>query len=286
MNFKIFQLYDQLDFDHDALSRIVHYLRNLDRLDAGQGLDYLINGDIEHQDGILVGSISEEYVPNTNEVNEDKVLEPVQGIEPYERTIFAFDFYTRNLLIQNRKYSPVNLNPERTSNRLIDILNGAFQSVFNSNFTVIATLIPDDNELFNSVFNTSRVTEVQFSNLNRRRQCEAEISNDLEVNNGILNYWNNDNSQLESMLIKASNEGELNNNPFVLAALNSENVLIDKVKFFDTEIDNLITIKRSSLDKLDIPDLDRDTESVTAFQQIINSLPEERGFLRRIRHID
>ncbi|GGB41863.1 hypothetical protein GCM10011409_19250 [Lentibacillus populi] len=286
MNFKIFQLYEQVEFDDDALSRMVYYLRGLDPLNAGQGLDYLINGDVEHQNGILVGSISEEYVPNTNELNDDKILMPVQDIEPYERTIFAFDFYTRNLLIQNRNYSPVNLNPGRTSSRLIDILNDAFQAVFNINFNVIPTQIPEGNEIFERIFNTARVIEAQFSNLNERRACNHDVSDNPIINNGFLEFWNNDDSRTNLILIKATNEGEVNNNPVVIAALNSENVIIDKIKYYEEEEDKNLTISRSSLDKFDIPDLNRDEDSITAFQQIVDSIPPERGYLRRIRHID
>lgn len=286
MNFKIFQLYEQVVFDEAALARMTHYLRELEPINAGQNLDYLINGDVEHQDGIIVGSISEEYIPNTNEMNDEKILEPVDNIEPYERTIFAFDFYTRNLLLQNRNYPPTNLNPGRTYNRLKDILADAFQAVFNMNFTLIPTTVPEGNELFTRIINTSRVIELQFSNLNNRGFCREDIATNQIINAGMHEFWNNDSTSTDLILLKSTIDGEINDHPFVQLAINSENVVIDIIRFYDSETDKNVKISRSSLDKVEIENLHRDEDSITAFQQILEFIPQNRAFLRRVRNIE
>ncbi|MGW6382290.1 hypothetical protein [Peribacillus butanolivorans] len=125
MDFKVFQLFEQINYEGRE-EEVVQYLKQLDFFDAGQTLKYVINSDVEYERGVLVGSISEEYIPNSYGVNQDRGLENLDGFEPYERTIFAFDFNSRAFLVQNRKYTPKNLDPGRTLNRLTDIFNDAF----------------------------------------------------------------------------------------------------------------------------------------------------------------
>ncbi|MFE4428782.1 hypothetical protein ACFRH9_17030 [Peribacillus butanolivorans] len=285
MDFKVFQLFEQINYENRE-HLLANYLRELDFFDAGQNLRYLINNDVEVDRGVLVGSLSEEFIPNAYGINEDKSIRNLDEFEPYERTLFAFDFSTRAFLVQNRKYSPKNLDPGKTLTRIQAILNNAFQEVFESNFNIIPTVLPEDNELFLRLFNVHRVTEILVNKLNERNQLESQVAEDIAFNQQFVNYWNNDDSHMDMVHIKTTSEGELNNNPIVLAAIHSPNAIIDKIRYFDPEEDKIIGVSRSQLDKFVVNDVDKETESVTAFEQIITQVNENRRILRRLRQID
>lgn len=285
MDFKVFQLFEQINYENRE-HLLANYLRELDFFDAGQNLRYLINNDVEVDRGVLVGSLSEEFIPNAYGINEDKSIRNLDEFEPYERTLFAFDFSTRAFLVQNRKYSPKNLDPGKTLTRIQAILNNAFQEVLESNFNIIPTVLPEDNELFLRLFNVHRVTEILVNKLNERNQLEAQVAEDIAFNQQFVNYWNNDDSHMDMVHIKTTSEGELNNNPIVLAAIHSPNAIIDKIRYFDPEEDKIIGVSRSQLDKFVVNDVDKETESVTAFEQIITQVNENRRILRRLRQID
>lgn len=285
MDFKVYQLFEQINYDGREY-QLVEYLRRLDFFDGGHGLKYVINSDIELDRGVIVGSISEEFIPNAYGMNEDKSLRNLEEFEPYERTIFAFDFSTRAFLVQNRKYSPRNLDPGKTLTRLQAVLSAAFQEVFQSNFNIIPTTLPEDNEMFLRLFNVHRVTEILVNNLNNRNNLDRQLSTDVQTNEALLNVWNNDDSNMDSMHIKSTSDGELNDNPIALAAIYSPNAIIDKIRYFDPEEDKNVTVIRSKLDKFVVKDVDRDTESVTAFEQVITQVNENRRILRRLRQID
>lgn len=285
MDFKVFQLFEQINYENRE-HLLANYLRELDFFDAGQNLRYLVNNDVEVDRGVLVGSLSEEFIPNAYGINEDKSIRNLDEFEPYERTLFAFDFSSRAFLVQNRKYSPKNLDPGKTLTRIQAILNNAFQEVFKSNFNIIPTVLPEDNELFLRLFNVHRVTEILVNKLNERNQLEAQVTEDNVFNQQFVNYWNNDDSHMDMVHIKTTSEGELNNNPIVLAAIHSPNAIIDKIRYFDPEEDKIIGVSRSQLDKFVVNDVDKETESVTAFEQIITQVNENRRILRRLRQID
>lgn len=285
MDFKVYQLYEHVNYEEREHELITH-LRNLDFHDGGHGLRYVINNDVQVDRGVMVGSISEEFIPNSYGINDDKSLKSLEEFEPFERTIFAFDFSSRAFLIQNRKSSPRNLEPGKTLTRLQAILNEAFQEIFESNFNIIPTTLPEDNEMFLRLFNVHRVTEIQVSKLNERNVLNTQLSQEQAVNNALLSVWNNDNSHMDVVHIKSTSEGELNYNPIVLAAIHSPNATIDKIKYFDPEEDKLVTVSRNQLDKFVVNDVDKDTESITAFEQVIRQVSENRRILRRLRQID
>lgn len=286
MDFKIYRVFEKVNYsEKEHLVR--DYLNNLDFFDAGQNLKYVINSGVEFEKGVLVGSISEEFIPNSYKVNEDRTLGNLEGFEPYERTIFAYDFSTNIFLVQNRKYPPKNLDPGRTLNRLTDIMNDAFRHVFNDSFTVIQTTLPEGNEMFLNWFKVNRVTEVEISNINQRGVLSEDVHSDPELNTSLKNYWNTeDNSKMDVLKVRSTSDGELNNNPIVLAAIHSPKIIIDKIRYYDGEEDKPITVKRSKLDKFVVKDVARDEESVTAFQQVINQVSENRRILRNIRSED
>ncbi len=285
MDFKIYQLFEQVNYQ-EREHQLVDYFRALDFFDAGQNLKYVINNDVELDRGVLVGSISEEFIPNAYGINEDKSLRNLEEFEPYERTIFAFDFSTRAFLVQNRKYSPRNLEPGKTLTRLQAIFNDAFQEVFENNFNIIPTTLPEDNEMFLRLFNAHRVTEIVVNKLDNRNILREQVSADSQINQAVLSIWNNDDSHMDTVHIKSTSEGELNNNPFVLAAIHSPEAIIDKIRYFDPEEDKNVTVSRNQLDKFVVNNVDRDTESVTAFEQVIAQVSENRRVLRRLRQIE
>ncbi|MGW6382289.1 hypothetical protein [Peribacillus butanolivorans] len=136
-------------------------------------------------------------------------------------------------------------------------------------------------------FKVNRVTEVQVSNLNQRNTLREEISKDTDLNLSFKNYWNvDDDSKMDLLHLRSNTDGELNNNPIVLAAIHSPEVIIDKIRYYDNEEDKQVTVKRSKMDKFVVKDIEKDTESVTAFQQVINQVNENRRLLRNMRQVD
>ncbi|MDO3660140.1 MULTISPECIES: hypothetical protein [unclassified Bacillus (in: firmicutes)] len=283
MDFKIYRVFEKVNYEGKE-HEVQDYLNNLDFFDAGQNLKYVINSGVEYERGVLVGSISEEFIPNSYKVNEDRTLGNLEGFEPYERTIFAYDFNTNIFLVQNRKYPPKNLDPGRTLNRLTDIMNDAFRSVFNDSFTVIQTTLPEGNEMFLNWFKVNRVTEVEVSNINQRGTLREDVYAKPSLNSSLKEFWNvEDDSKMDVLKVRSTMDGELNNNPIVLAAIHSPDVIIDKIRYYDAEEDKQVTVQRSKLDKFVVKDVARDEESVTAFQQVINQVNENRRILRNIR---
>ncbi|MCY8587585.1 hypothetical protein [Bacillus haynesii] len=283
MDFKIYRVFEKVNYEGKE-HEVQDYLNNLDFFDAGQNLKYVINRGVEYERGVLVGSISEEFIPNSYKVNEDRTLGNLEGFEPYERTIFAYDFNTNIFLVQNRKYSPKNLDPGRTLNRLTDIMNDAFRSVFNDSFTVIQTTLPEGNEMFLNWFKVNRVTEVEVSNINQRGTLREDVYAKPSLNSSLKEFWNaEDDSKMDVLKVRSTTDGELNNNPIVLAAIHSPDVIIDKIRYYDAEEDKPVTVQRSKLDKFVVKDVARDEESATAFQQVINQVNENRRILRNIK---
>ncbi|AOP13638.1 hypothetical protein BL1202_00669 [Bacillus licheniformis] len=283
MDFKIYRVFEKVNYEGKE-HEVQDYLNNLDFFDAGQNLKYVINRGVEYERGVLVGSISEEFIPNSYKVNEDRTLGTLEGFEPYERTIFAYDFNTNIFLVQNRKYSPKNLDPGRTLNRLTDIMNDAFRSVFNDSFTVIQTTLPEGNEMFLNWFKVNRVTEVEVSNINQRGTLREDVYAKPSLNSSLKEFWNTeDDSKMDVLKVRSTTDGELNNNPIVLAAIHSPDVIIDKIRYYDAEEDKPVTVQRSKLDKFVVKDVARDEESATAFQQVINQVNENRRILRNIK---
>jgi len=286
MDFKVYQVFEEIDFTGGE-GVLRDYLVDSDFFEGDHGLKYLINNDVELENGVLTGTISEEFLPNSYSVDDDKSISVMDDIEPYERTFFAFDFNTRAFLIQNRRYSPTNLKPGKTLNRIIEIFSDAFNNVFSSGFTLIPVLLPEGNDLFIRLFNTHRVVELKVIKLNERRSFneQDDLSEDEDENTAIKRLWNEDESLMDSITLKTTSEGDLNDSIFAIAAINSQGAIIDKIKYFDPEEDGYVTTTRSSFDKFPIPSIDRNVESITAFQTIINEVNLNRTILRRMRQL-
>ncbi|MED5101061.1 hypothetical protein P9858_13125 [Niallia circulans] len=286
MDFKVYQIFQNIDFDGRE-EELKNYLVNSDFFEGDYGLNYVINNDVELENGVLTGTISEEFIPDSYSVNEDKAISVMDDIEPYERTFFALDFNTRAFLVQNRKYSPTNLKPGKTLSRLDEIFSDAFREIFDSGFTLIPVLLPEGNDLFITLFNNHRVVELKVSNLNERLAFndDTDLSDDDFEDGAIKRLWNEDESQMDSITLKTTSEGDLNENIIAIAAIHSENVIIDRIKYYDPEEDGFITTKRSSFDKFPVPTIDKNVESVTAFQAIINVISNNRRILRRMRQV-
>ncbi|PFN89244.1 hypothetical protein [Bacillus thuringiensis] len=283
MDFKVYQIYQHINYEGRE-RELRDYLIQTGFFDAGHGLTYLINNDVEFDEGVITGTISEEFIPNSFGVNDDKSIRFMDEYEPFERTFFAYDFETRAFLVQNRRYSPTNLNPGRTFTRLEEIFTDAFNTVFESGFTPVPVLLPEGNELFIRLFTVHRVVELKVKQM-AGRGFIGEVSEDETENEIIQRIWNEDDSHMDMIHLKTTAEGDLNDNVLAFAAMNAPNVVIDKIKYYDPEEDGFVTKNRSSMDKFPINNIDKDTESITAFQVIINTIHENRGILRRMRQI-
>ncbi|AMA72758.1 hypothetical protein [Aneurinibacillus thermoaerophilus] len=286
MDFFVYQVYEEVNVENrEAL--LYNYLQDTGFYVAEHGLRYVINSDIELDRGVIAGTFSQEYVPNIYEVEEDRSIVPREDVEPYDRTFFAFDFSTRAFLIQNKKYPPENLKPGRTLDRLNDIFNSAFNELFNSNCTFVPVLLPEGNESFLRLFDTHRVIEVKVKEINNGRLLGEEVilSADIAESEAMKTVWNNDISLTDFIHLRTSLEGSLNDSLICKAAINSPGAVIDTMRYFDPEEDGFVTKKRSKLDQFSVPSIDRNTESITAFNEITNTVAMNRRILRNMRQI-
>jgi hypothetical protein len=286
LNFKVFQVYENVNYK-EREHLFFEHLRDTDFFVGDHGLRYVINNDLELEDSIIVGTISQEYIPNSYEVNEDKSLEIMDDVEPFERTFFAYDFQTRAFLVQNRRYSPENLNPGKTLTRLVEIFDDGYRQVFNSSFSVIPVLLPEDNSLFVNIFRTHKVVELVVSGINDGRLLADDIvlSDDVTLNRQMREIWNNDASLTDLVHLRTTLEGDLNESVIAKAALYAPGGVVELIKYYDPEEDGLVTKKRSTLNQISIPDINNNTESITAFRVILDNIREKRSVLRRMRQI-
>ncbi len=133
-------------------------------------------------------------------------------------------------------------------------------------------------------FKVNKVTAIDVSNINKRGSLSEDIYGEESLNDSFKKFWNEeDNSKLDFLRIRSKADSELNGNPIVLAAIHSPDVVIDSIRYYDSEEDKQITVQRNQLDKFVVKDVARDEESITAFQQVINQVNENRRILRNIR---
>lgn len=286
MNFKVFQVYEDLNYqgrEHE----LQEYLRETDFFEGDHGLRYVINNDVEVEDSIIVGTISQEFIPNSFEVGEDKSLGVMDNVEPYERTFFAFDFQTRAFLVQNRRYPPENLNPGKTLTRLAEIISDGYRAVFNNSFTIIPVLLPEGNSVFVNIFRTHRVVELAVTGINSGRLLSGNITltDDSESNRAMQEIWNNDSSLTDLVHLRTTLDGDLNDSPFAKAALLSPGGTVESIRYYDSEEDGFVTKKRSTLNQFSIPGINNNTESITAFNVMLETIRENRPVLRRMRQV-
>lgn len=286
MNFKVFQVFEDLNYqgrEHE----LQEYLRDTDFFEGDHGLRYVINNDVDIEDSIIVGTISQEFIPNSFEVGEDKSLGVMDNVEPYERTFFAFDFQTRAFLVQNRRYPPENLNPGKTLTRLAEILNDGYRAVYNSSFTVIPVLLPEGNAVFMNIFRTHRIVELSVSGINSGRLLNGNVvlTEDVNTNRTMLDIWNDDTSLTDLVHLRTTLDGDLNDSPIAKAALHSPGGTVELIRYYDPEEDGFVTKKRSTLNQFSIAGINNNTESPTAFNVIVETIRENRPVLRRMRQI-
>ncbi|MGR9634822.1 hypothetical protein ACU82A_25955 [Bacillus cereus] len=247
MDLKVYQVYEDVDYEGRELE-LKNYLVQTGFFEGDHGLRYLINNDVELESGVLTGSISEEYIPNSFGVEDDKSITRMDDIEPYERTFFAYDFSTKAFLVQNRRYAPVNLTPGKTVTRLTEIFSDAFNEVFNSSFNVIPVLLPEGNNLFINLFESHRVVELKVTHLSERGFLseDLELSDDQQESENMKRIWNEDESRLDMIHLKTAPDGDLNDNILAFAIINSPNAIIEKIKYYDPEEEGFVTKTRSS----------------------------------------
>lgn len=284
MEFIVYQVYEEVEYEgREEVLR--EYLFRTGIFEGDHGLRYLINNDVEFERGVLTGSISEEYIPDSFSVDDEKNLIAMDGMEPYERTVFVYDFSTRAFLVQNRKYSPNNLKPGKTLSRLKEIFSDAFSEIFSKDFIIIPVLLPEGNDLFINLFTSHQVVELKVLELSKRNFINEEISTEKEESDAMRKIWNEDNSSMDMIHIKTTKGGDLNNNIVAFAALNSPNAVIDRVRYFDPEEEVFVTKTRSSFNKFNVSGVDKNTESITAYEAIREEIGNRRTILRRMRQI-
>ncbi|WP_374722641.1 hypothetical protein [Peribacillus tepidiphilus] len=64
MDFKVYQVFEDIDFAGRE-TELRDYLISSDFFEGDHGLNYVINNDVEFDRGVLTGTISEEFIPNS-----------------------------------------------------------------------------------------------------------------------------------------------------------------------------------------------------------------------------
>ncbi|KJB88591.1 hypothetical protein AZ66_06470 [Paenibacillus sp. E194] len=286
MNLKVYQIIKP-PTKKEKWKELVEYLSQTGFYAGEHGLRYCLNSEYQYDEeqGIYVGAIHEEYIPDQTSVDGNKQEQPIVNIDPWERTIFAIDFVNEKLLIQLRDYSPRNLSRKIILARITGILSDAWEDLFNSEYNYIPTNLSLGNDYFiNSFINKTRVTGVKLSF--DKSWIVTDIYDGKSMPENWKAVWNEDQSDLSDLTLKTSNDGDLHESPLFKIALSSPGVTIESVSYFDSAIDKIRTESRTQFDQIDVTDVNKRTELPTALYETVRTMVENRKKLQQLKAIN
>lgn len=186
-----------------------------------------------HDESIIVGNLSQTYAINLIKfLNDSKKEVPINEREANDnRTYFFINCNDASIYIQNRRYSPEELNPNLALKRLEKILDKNISHDVLERIILQKEKINYKIEELEDYFRQSFVRSVEFKNIsNMKLDNGTKLHNPrIDLDEAAVESWNTYSSEsVESIKIKAKKDKSIAKNPianigFKLAEQNREN---------------------------------------------------------------
>lgn len=283
MKLKVYQII-QLPKDESLWKEIVKNITDNDFFPGEHNLRYCINKDFLFEDGIFVGTIHEEYLPDQTSMDDDREELSIENIEPWERTVFSIDFKNRKLLIQQRVYSPRNLSRKKCRSRITQILEDAWQNVYSLGFNPSLTNLSLGNDYFidNFIKNT-RVLGAKLKYVDGWRV--SDIYDGSMIDPSWKEMWNSDTSKLNEITLKAKSNGDLTESPIFKLALSSSGLNIESITYYDSIDDKVKTESRAMFDQIEVVDVNKRTEILLTLNETYKAMVKQQPKLKALKAI-
>ena len=286
MDFRVYQLTFAGDLTVGS-SRLFEGLKNLPKSFGEHGLEYCITSEIDLDENIITGCLSEEYIPDIDSVDEGKNTF-VPDVEPYLKTMFALDLQEKRMIVQHRQYPPTNLDRHQSMVRLSTLINSIWQDVYHVQFNYVITHRDVTDEDFLRIFNNNRVTmmRVRLFETGRYISDGAKIFESDELNSFWSDGWNSDESETYEILIKAPGKGgsgDLRKSPIARSLINLTQKEILQMNYWDG--DGYSDMSRTDFKKFRVYGIDKNTQVITAISEIAREVYRRRSELREFRLI-
>lgn len=287
MDFKVYQVTYAGDLRPRG-QQLFDYLRGLDKIRGEHGLHYCITQEVDFDENIITGCISEEYLPNINSVDEEKVSY-VPEVDPYLHTFFAFDLQEKRILLQNRDYPANNLDKHQTRTRLFTTIKQGFEGIYNAEFDYVDTYRETNDEDFIAVFNEYRISFMRVKLFQQGRMLR-EGATIFETENESLNPnwvegWNSDASGMHEIILKApgrGGDGDLRQSPIALSLINLPVKEIVELNYWN-EDEISTSMSRTDSRRFRVEGVDLHTQPITGIAEISRAVYQRRDELRTFR---
>lgn len=283
MDFKVYQVIYAGELIQNG-QELFQHLRDLAIVPGEHGFEYCITNEIDYQDDIICGCISEEHPPDISSVDDDKNVF-VPEVAPFMNTYFAIDLREKRLLIQHREYPANNLNRQQTLVRLATLISDGFQEVYGRQFDYVTTNRDVNDDEFIQVFYNNRITHLRVKILPQGRLLsqDTQIFEENDINSAWINGWNADTSETTEIVLKAPGRGgigDLRESPIAISLINLPVKEILELNYWNDE-DGVERMSRTDLRKFRIDGIDRRTQPITGIEHILLDLSNRRDELRR-----
>jgi hypothetical protein len=282
MEFRVYQLLYSGDLTEKG-EEFFQYLRNMSKIPGEFGFDYCITNEIDFNNNIITFCFSEEYEPDISSVDDDKNVF-VPDVSPYINTLMAIDLQEKRMIVQNREYPANNLDKHQTMTRVGIMLNEAFEAVYNSVFNYLLTDREVQDEEFERIFNNFRISSlwIQIPNNLRFIPDNERIFEDELLNRKWIEGWNNDQSGVYEVLLKApgkGGDGDLRYSPIAISLMKMLGKEVKQIDYWDDE-GNHHQISRNSFRRFVINGINLRTQVITAIDRISSEVYNRRAELR------
>ncbi|XOS93830.1 hypothetical protein ACLMAB_10610 [Brevibacillus laterosporus] len=223
MDFRVYQLI----YSGDLTSRgaeLFNSLSSLSKVPGEFGFEYCITSEVDFDENIITGCLSEEHAPDINSVDDDRNTF-VPDVSPYLNTMFAIDLQEKRLIVQHREYPPNNLDKHQSMTRLSLLISSVFDEVYKSTFNHVITHRDVTDDDFIDIFNNNRITllRVKLFDTGRYLPEDTEIFDNEALNSLWIEGWNSDDSNMHEIVLKApgrGGNGDLRESPLATSLLN------------------------------------------------------------------
>ncbi|MET1123075.1 hypothetical protein ABWU59_29590 [Priestia megaterium] len=288
MEFRVYQLLYADSLIEESQS-LYNYLQRMAKLPGEFGFDYCITNNVDFSNNVITFCFSEEYASDVNSVDDEKNLF-TPDVSPYINTIMALDLQEKRLIVQNRDYPANNLNKHQTMTRMGLMLNNAFENVYNAVFNYIDTDREVLEEEFERAFENYRVSLLWVKVPNNRRFIPnyERIHEDDLLNENWITGWNQDQSDVQEILLKApgrGGNGDLRLSPVARSLIKMFGSEVKQIDYWDDE-ENHYSISRDSLRRFVIRGVNLRTQPITVIDRLSVEIQARRDELRNFRGVE